>query len=171
MCPDQVPPAAGDDRQGRFAKESDRIQRFFIRPFFLSLTIGIPFCIYKLLFGVVAVRIGTATGTLLPVFGWCVIALAGLDLLMNTGRALLDLLHRPGRFECCTIAQAGRIFRMPMVFLAFDTLISFAIICFMLWSGWIMQLTHTESALWYAATTLNLISLSAVSLYNEIRKV
>jgi hypothetical protein len=170
MCPDQVSPAAGDDRQGRFVKESDRIQKFFIRPFFLSLTIGIPFCIYKLLFGLVAVRTGAAAGTLLPVFGWCVIAWAGLDLLMNTGRALLDLLHLPYPFEYCTIAQAGRIFRMPMVFLAFDTLISFAIICFMLWSGWITRLTPAESALWYAATTLNLISLSAVSLYNEIRK-
>ena len=171
MCPDQVFPAVGEGGEVRVAKESDRIQWFFIRPFFLSLTIGIPFCIYKLLFGVVAVRIGTVTGTLVPVFGWFVIAWAGLDLMMNTGRVLLDLLHRPGRFECCTIAQAGRIFHLPMVFLAIDTLISFAIICFMLWSGWIMHLTQAETYLWYAATTLNLISLSLVSLYHEIRKV
>jgi len=171
MCPDQVFPAVGEGGEVRFAKESDRIQWFFIRPFFLSLTIGIPFCIYKLLFGVVAVRIGTVTGTLVPVFGWFVIAWAGLDLMMNMGRVLLDILHQPGRFEYCTIAQAGRIFHLPMVFLALDTLISFAIICFMLWSGWIMHLTQAETYLWYAATTLNLISLSLVSLYHEIRKV
>jgi hypothetical protein len=60
---------------------------------------------------------------------------------------------------------------MPMVFLAIDTLLSFAIICFMLWSGWITHLTPVESFLWYVATTANLISLSLVSLYNEIRKV
>jgi hypothetical protein len=171
MCLDYMSTAPGEDGQGRFNRESDRIQKFFIRPFFLSLTIGIPFCIYKLLFGVVAVRIGSGTGPFLPVFGWVIIAWAALDLLMNTGRALLDLLHSPNRFEYCTIAQAGRIFRMPMVFLAVDTLISFFIICFMLWSGWITLLTPAESALWYAATTLNLISLSLVSLYNEIRKV
>jgi len=39
----------------------------------------------------------------------------------------------------------------------------------MLWSGWIATLTIPESYLWYAATTLNLISLSLVILYNEIR--
>jgi hypothetical protein len=171
MCPDPVVPAPGEDGQEKLARESDRIERFFIRPSFLSLTIGIPFCIYKLLFGVVAVRIGPATGTLVPAFGWAIIAWAGADLMMNTGWVLLDLLHKPARFECCTIAQAGRIFHLPMVFLAIDTLISFVIICFMLWSGWIMNLTQTESYLWYAATTLNLISLSLVSLYHEIRKV
>jgi hypothetical protein len=152
-------------------RESDRIQKFFIRPFFLSFTIGIPFCIYKLLFGVTAVRIGSAASSVLTIFGWFVIAWAGLDLLMNTGRVLLDLLHQPERWEYCTIAQAGSFFHMPMVFLAIDTLLSFAIICFMLWSGWITHLTPVESFLWYAATTANLISLSLVSLYNEIRKV
>jgi hypothetical protein len=58
-----------------------------------------------------------------------------------------------------------------MVFLALDTLLSFSIVCLMLWSGWIGTLTTCESLLWYAATTLNLVSLSVVSLYNEIRKV
>lgn len=162
---------SGNNEQDRCRRESDRIQKFFIRPFFLSLTIGIPFCIYKMLFGITAVRVGSTTGNSLTLFGWVVIGWAGLDLLMNTGRVLLDILHRPGRFEYCTIAQAGRIFQLPMVFLALDALISFVIICFMLWSGWIMQLTQTETYLWYAATTLNLISLSLVSLYNEIRKV
>jgi len=160
-----------NNERDRCERESDRIQKFFIRPFFLSLTIGIPFCIYKMLFGITAVRIGSTAGISLILFGWFVIAWAGLDLMMNTGRVVLDLLHRPGRFEYCTIAQAGRIFHLPMVFLALDTLISFAIICFMLWSGWIMHLTQAETYLWYAATTLNLISLSLVSLYNEIRKV
>ena len=58
----------------------------------------------------------------------------------------------------------------PMVFLAVDTLLSFSIICLMLWSGWIMQLTQPEASLWYAATTLNLISISLVSLYNEAKR-
>jgi hypothetical protein len=90
---------------------------------------------------------------------------------MNTGRMVFDLIRRPSRFEYCTIAQLGHIFRMPMVFLAVDTLLSFTIICLMLWSGWIATLTPVESVLWYSATTLNLISLSLVSLYNEIRRV
>jgi hypothetical protein len=43
--------------------------------------------------------------------------------------------------------------------------------CLMLWSGWIAILSPVEIPLWYTATTLNLVSLSVVSLYNEILKM
>ncbi|WFN34541.1 hypothetical protein L1S32_00010 [Methanogenium sp. S4BF] len=151
-------------------KEADRIQRFFIRPFFLSLTIGIPFCVFKLLFGITAVRIGMETSPALVAVGWGVIGWAAADLMMNTGRSVFDILGRPARFEYCTIAQAGSIVERPLVFLAVDTFLSFTIICFMLWSGWITKLTQFEAYLWYAATTMNLISLSVVSIYNEVRR-
>ncbi len=154
-----------------YTRESDAIQRFFIRPFFLSLTIGIPFCAYKLLFGITAIRVGTGSLPGLVIFGWAILLWAGIDLLMNTGRAALDLFGRQAGFEYCIIAQIGKFFRRPLVFLAFDTLLSFLIIVIMLWSGGITVLTKTESYIWYAATTLNLISLSIVSLYNEIRRV
>ena len=148
-------------------KEYDAIQRFFIRPFFLSLTIGIPFCIFKLLFGMTAFRTGTKGFVIL---GAVVILWACLDLLMNTGRSVFDLAGRPAPFDYCTIAQIGRLVHRPLAFLAVDTLLSFLIICSMLWSGWITHLSSLESSLWYGATTLNLISLSLVSIYNEIRK-
>lgn len=150
---------------------TDRIQRFFTRPFFLSLTIGIPFCIFKGLFGLAALRSGTNTDSLpLVVFGWAVIVWATADLLMNIWRALTDLNNHPAGIEYCSFAELGRIVHRPAVFLAIDTLISFAIICLMLWSGWIATLTTAEAYLWYAATTLNLISISLVSLYNEVQK-
>lgn len=148
-------------------KDYDAIQRFFIRPFFLSLTIGIPFCIFKLLFGLTAFRTGTQG---LVILGAVVILWACLDLLLNIGRSVYDLAGRPAPFEYCTIAQVGRLLHRPMVFLAIDTLLSFLIICTMLWSGWITRLSPLESYLWYGATTLNLVSLSLVSLYNEVRK-
>lgn len=147
---------------------SDRIQRFFRSPFFLSATIGIPFCIFKLIFGIVAVRVSSTM--VLMIVGWGIILWAGTDLLMNLGRVLLDIAHRESPFDYCTIAQFGRLFGMPAVFLAIDTLLAFLIICGMLWSGWITRLTVAESYLWYAATTLNLVSLSLVLLYTEIRQ-
>lgn len=153
-----------------YRQESDKIQRFFTRPLFLSLTIGIPFCIFKLLFGITLVRIGSAS-SLISASGWVVIIWAVADLMMNLGREVFDLMDRQAPFEYCTIAQAGRFFHMPMVFLAIDTLITFVIISAMLWSGWIATLTVIESYLWYAATTMNLISLSLVVLYNEIRRL
>lgn len=151
----------------------DPLQQFFQRPLFLSLTIGIPFCIFKLLFGIAAVRVltGPPSHGVIAALGWLVIVWAGIDLLMNAGRAILDLLGRSAPFEYCTIAQLGAYFRMPLVFLAVDTMLSFVVICTMLWSGWITLLNTLESYLWYAATTLNLISLSLVLLYNEVRKV
>lgn len=148
----------------------DAVQKFFVRPFFLSCTIGIPFCIFKILFGMAALRAEGPNGGLLGVFGLVVTVWAMADLLMNTSRSALDLLHQPAPFEYCTIAQLGRIFGRPLIFLAFDTLLTFTIICAMLWTGWIGTLSPTEAALWYVATTLNLISLSLVSLYNEIRR-
>ena len=154
---------------GSYRQKSDILQRFFTRPFFLSLTIGIPFCIFKLLFGITLVRIGLDMPVPVSACGWVVIGWALADLIMNLGREWYDIINRPAPFEYCTIAQAGRFFSMPMVFLAVDTLITFIIICTMLWSGWIASLSKFEGYLWNAATTMNLISLSLVVLYNEIR--
>ena len=163
---------SGPSGNEQWMNENDAgaMQKIFQRPFFLSVTIGIPFCLFKLLFGISVVRAGAPDHLFPVVIGWLVICWAVADLLMNTGRSILDLLHRPASFEYCTIAQAGRIFHKPLVFLAIDTLLTFGIICGMLWSGWITTLTPVELYLWYAATTLNLISLSLVSLWHEIQK-
>jgi hypothetical protein len=157
------------DRENRDAAGADnRVEHYFLRPFFLSATIGIPFCMFKLILGIVAMR--ELSPPVLILVGWGIILWAGTDLLMNLGRAFLDIVHRDSPFEYCTIAQFGRLFGMPGVFLAVDTLLAFLIICGMLWSGWITRLTTLESWLWYAATTLNLVSLSLVMLYTELRR-
>jgi len=145
----------------------DRISRFFHSPLFLSSTIGIPFCIYKFIFGSLAIRNGIEGEPALFLLGGLIIVWAALDLAMNVARAVLDLFGQSNAIEYCTIAQIGRYFNAPGAFLALDTLLSFSIICIMLWSGWITRLTPLESFLWYTATTLNLISLSLVIMYDE----
>jgi hypothetical protein len=149
---------------------ADSIQNFFVRPFFLTLTIGLPFCTFKGLFGFAAIRAGTPSNPLLATVGWLVVAWAATDFVMNVVRAAGDLLHIPTPLEYCMLAEIGQLAHRPMVFLAGDTLLSFSIICLMLWSGWITQQTPVETFLWYAATTLNLISISLVSLYNESKR-
>ena len=141
----------------------------FLTPTFQALTIGVPFCIFKLLFGLLALRTDTPSAYL-SAFGWLVIAWATADLLMNLARAFFHLTGRQAHIEYCTIAQAGRLIKRPRLFLAIDTLISFSIICFALWSGWIAHLSQEESYLWYAATTLNLISISVVNIWLELSK-
>lgn len=141
----------------------------FHSPFFLSVTIGIPFCIFKILFGILAIRVGELRSEdCLIFFGFFVIIWAAVDLMMNLTRALLDLIGKSNSIEFCTLAQIGRISHASMVFLALDTCITFSIICFVLWSGWITHLSQWESYLWYFATTLNLISLSLVGLWTEL---
>jgi hypothetical protein len=164
-----MPPEDTPRRTVRPDRPTDPVERFLRRPFFLSLTIGIPFCTFKLLFGLVAVRYGSFSVPVLAPVGWLIILWAGADLLMNSGRIVYDLSGREAGFEYCTIAELGRLVRRPQFFLAVDTLLTFSILCAMLWSGWISHLDPAETGLWYAATTLNLISLSLVSLYHEIR--
>lgn len=140
-------------------------------PFFLSITIGIPFCIFKILFGLLIIKVGELNSVyLIVVAGYLVIVWATADLVMNLVRALQDLIGREKQIEFCTLAQIGRIMDAPLVFLALDTLITFSIICFVLWSGWVMHFSKYESYLWYFATTLNLISLSLVGLWTELRR-
>jgi hypothetical protein len=149
--------------------DDDTLQQFFNRPLFLSLTIGVPFCIFKILFGISAVRTGSDSSVFLSIGGWLIVSWALVDLAMNIGREIYDLLNREAPFEYCTIAQIGHAIQMPHIFLALDTLLTFVIISTMLWSGWIVRLGSAEKTLWNIATTLNLISLSFVVLYNEIR--
>lgn len=152
-------------------EQSDQIERFFPTPTFQALTMGIPFCIFKLLFGLLALRAAADQRSIaLAAFGWLIVAWAATDLSMNLARVVFHLSGRASPIEYCVIAQAGRLFGRPRLFLAIDTLISFSIICFVLWSGWIVQLRQAESYLWYAATTLNLISISVVSIWIEFRR-
>lgn len=142
--------------------------RFFLSPAFQALTIGIPFCIFKTFFGLLALRSGASFPFI--VLAWLVLAWALADLIMNLVRVCYHLAGRSSPVEYCTIAQAGRLLQRPRLFLAIDTLISFSIICFVLWSGWIALLSRHESYFWYAATTLNLISVSLVNIWIELRR-
>jgi hypothetical protein len=142
----------------------------FQSPTFQALTIGVPFCIFKLLFGIQLIRVGVGQSSILVAFGWLVIGWATVDLIMNLSRVFFDLSGRDSPMEYCTIAQAGRFLGRPRLFLAIDTFLSFSIICIALWSGWIKYLSTVESYLWYVATTLNLISISLVNIWLELKR-
>lgn len=148
-----------------------KIETSFLQtPAFQALTIGVPFCIFKLLFGILSIRTGTDQQYHFVIFGWLVILWASADLVMNLIVAAYDVTGRKSPIEFCTIAQLGRLLGKPKLFLAVDTLIAFVIICFVLWSGWIRLLNANESYLWVGATTLNLISISAVNIWLELRR-
>lgn len=154
----------------RSAKEAIE-ESFFTTPAFQALTIGLPFCAFKLLFGLLCWRMGLEQASSpLFAFGGLVMAWALIDLIMNLARVVFHLAGRTSPIEYCIIAEVGRLFGRPRLFLAVDTLASFSIICIVLWSGWIAHLSREESWIWIAATTLNLISVSFVNIWMELRR-
>lgn len=137
--------------------------RFFHTSVFLSATIGIPFCIFKALFGYLALH------HVHVVLGWTLIFWALLDLLMNLARAGMELARvSDPPIEFCSLAQIGRLVGRPRLWLTIDTFLSFSIICTALWSGWIASLPPWGSILWYLATTVNLMSLAVMNVWTEI---
>lgn len=144
-------------------------QKWYQSSLLLAITIGIPFCIFKYLFGLLSMRAGILySNHFLLIFGQFVIVWAVIDVLLNVSRIIFHILGKKPLVEFCIIAQIGSIFNRSALFLAVDTLLSFSIICLVLWSGWIKNLDLYESYLWYAATTLNLISISLVNIFSEL---
>lgn len=132
---------------------------------FTAMTIGIPFCVFKFLFGLVLLRNHNG------VAGLIIIAWAILDIFFNLNSAVMKLKKEKSHLETCLLAQIGGLFSdHTALFLGIDTFLSFSIICFMLWSGWIAELRPYESYLWYGATTVNLMSLAVVNILVELRK-
>jgi hypothetical protein len=137
---------------------------------FLALIIGIPFCTFKYLFGALAIRYGWHyQHNLVTILGWVITGLAGVDFFMNLVRIFLNLRHRESSIEFCLIAQVGRLIGRPSLFLTMDTFLSFGVICFVLWSGWIKDLRPHETYMWYGATTINLMGLALVNIWTEFR--
>ena len=156
--------------QERGTKEAIE-ESFFTTPAFQALTIGLPFCAFKILFGLLCWRLAGAPATfILAAFGGLVMAWASIDLFMNLARIAFHLAGRASPIEYCIIAQAGRLIGRPQLFLAIDTLASFSIICIVLWSGWISHLSWAESRIWIAATTLDLVSVAFVNIWMELRR-
>lgn len=156
--------------QERGAKKAIE-ESFFTTPAFQALTIGLPFSAFKMLFGLLCWRAGLGQApSPLSLLGMMIMAWAAIDLFMNLARIAFHLGGRPSPIEYCIVAQAGRLIGRPRLFLALDTLASFSIICIVLWSGWISFLSRQESWIWIAATTLNLISVSFVNIWMELRR-
>jgi len=144
---------------------------FFQTPVFLALTLGVPFGIFKLLFGILALRSALENHvTYLVWFGYIAVVWASVDIIMSILTAIFGLAGHRSPIDYCTLAEMGSFLGRPGVYQAIDTLISFSIICFVLWSGWILNLNFIEARLWYAATTVNLISVALVALCAELRK-
>lgn len=72
--------------------------RWYQSAAFLAVTIGVPFCIFKYLFGILAVRVGMKYNNHLLLYcGWITMIGAGIDFLMNLARIVLNIGGRSRR--------------------------------------------------------------------------
>ncbi|MHC4777135.1 MAG: hypothetical protein ACYTFG_01020 [Planctomycetota bacterium] len=131
---------------------------------FLALTIGLPFCTFKFLFGILAWRNG------LPIPGVALMVWGLVDSALNGSRVFQALRRQRPATEYCLLAQIGKPFGLAPLLLPLDTFFAFTIICVVLWSGWIAQLTGAESAAWLSATTVNLLSVALMQVWAEYRR-
>ncbi|HOT06174.1 MAG: hypothetical protein A4E45_01168 [Methanosaeta sp. PtaB.Bin039] len=144
---------------------------FLASPAFSALTVGVPFAVFKMLLGLLCLRMAAENASdFQAALGWLAIAWAAADLMMNLVRAAFSLAGKDSPIEFCLIAQAGRLAGRPRLFLALDTAVSFGIICLVLWSGWIRRLEGAEVYLWYAATTVNLMGFALLNLVLELMR-
>jgi hypothetical protein len=134
---------------------------------FSCITIGLPFATFKFIFGTLLLRL--AEGPLSNYFviiGYTICLWGIIDFIFNTLDAIFCLMKKK-IIAPCILAQVGRIFKYEKICLAIDTLASFSIICTTLWTGYIAKLSYVEIKLWNIATTVNLISLSSIMIWNE----
>ena len=126
---------------------------------FLALTIGFPFCIFKVLCGRVAIDSGhLVAGYVL--FGW-----GTVDFILNLLRVIQGFIGRKPKTQFCLLSAIGSLIKQGPLFLAVDTFLAFGIICLVLWTGWIGKLTTLEIKFWLAATTVNLMSVGIVQIW------
>ncbi len=134
--------------------------RFFKTSAFLALTIGVPFCVFKWLFGLLLVRNGYAF------WGYLCMTWSTVDFFMNLIRSVQDILGNPDpAIQFCLFGQAGKAIKRLNLLMAIDTFLSFCIILFVLWSGWIAQLHRIGLYFWLGATSVNLLSLAIMNIW------
>lgn len=124
------------------------------------ITIGFPFCVFKLLVGALLLRLGHTVG------GVLLVGLGGLDTIVNLVNFLSLLAMRRRALSPCTlalVAERSGLFRtfsndyLRDVGSSLDVLLSFTLVAAMVSFGKIGALAPAEGTTWNAAVVLNVL--------------
>lgn len=132
------------------------------------VTVGLPFCAFKLLTGLVLREI-----PLVGALGWALLALGAIDLILN-GVGFVSLAVRRRRaFGVCTtdllVRAMGRGQRRPDVGLALDVLLSFVLVAVMIGFGWLARLPAPLLGVWNVAVIFNVLGAGVGRLWSALR--
>ena len=129
------------------------------------LTVGLPFCAFKLLTGDIAAH----GGSFAPL-GYALLALGLVDLVLNTVNlvALVTLRRRLG--SVCLAELAMRTFgRRAEVGLAIDVFVSFGLVACVVGFGLIARIPPWALPIWNTAVVLNVLGAGVGRLIAALR--
>ena len=140
------------------------------------LSVGLPFCVFKIAAGVVFRSAGGAWGTL----GLVLLGLGAVDLVFNGANFAGLVLIRRRVLDACflsfaaqlVLAPAGKSKRTLQDFgNSADVLISFALVAYMVGAGRLGQLPPRLLSFWNAAVVLNVLGAGLGRFSESVRNL
>lgn len=131
---------------------------------FEVITVGLPFCAFKLLTGL-------ALYPTLPALAIALLVLGSCDLLFNLGNLLSLLVRGERKVSICTFdAIAQRAGARPQdLGIALDVFVSFVIVAVVIGAGLLKRFSAEELLAWNVSVILNVLGAGVSRLLSSLR--
>ena len=140
------------------------------------LSVGLPFCVFKIAAGIAFRSAGGAWGTA----GLLLFALGAVDLAFNAANFAGLVLIRRRVLDACFLSFAARLFAAPArksrwtlqdFGNSLDVLISFSLVAYMVGTGRLRLLPPDLLGFWNAAVVLNVLGAGLGRVAESLRKL
>jgi hypothetical protein len=134
-----------------------------------TVTIGLPFCVFKGLTGLVAVR---SESPAVSVVGYALIALGTLDALINTINLIALVTAHRSVTGACTIDIVTRRLgtaKHADLGLALDVFLSFGLVAIVIGGGLLVRVPVDARRAWNIAVVLNVLGAGVGRLVSALR--
>jgi hypothetical protein len=131
------------------------------------LTVGLPFCVFKLLTGALALE-----ATAIRPLGYVLVALGAVDAVVNLVNLVTVLIVRRRVMGACVfdiVIRAGRSSRGHDLGLALDVFVSFGLVAIVVGVGLVAELPVESRSAWNVAVVLNVLGAGIGRLVAAIR--
>jgi hypothetical protein len=131
------------------------------------LTVGLPFCVFKLLTGMIMLQ----SASLVPL-GYALLVLGVIDVALNTANLAALLVTRRRVSGVCLLDIVLRRFgaaKGPDLGLALDVFLSFGLVAVVIGFGLLAKLPIWALLLWNAAVVLNVLGAGVGRLFAALR--
>ena len=127
------------------------------------LTVGLPFCVFKVLTGAIAVASPSVA-----VLGYGLLVMGAIDTLLNLVNLVGLLALRRRIAPVCLTALVLRA--RPDLGLAIDVFLSFALVALVIGAGLFARLPSGTPPIWNLAVVLNVLGAGTGRLFSALRR-